>query len=276
MKSTSSHHARPENMSTSVPLSFRITFVMLATLCLVSTCAAKDYLTITSDPSGASVEIDGTVVGKTPYSVEVPGAYYHGAKSVFALKHLLSQQMHIRLLLDGYLPKEGDLARGPYKWIAYNGTYHGDYWLLKAATFSFTLDKAATAFTGNVQATLSESGSATMRPGLPTEEIFRRANPAVLLLRGSEKMGSGFLVTDTGIAVTNAHVAKGQSTLTATAGNGQSFNAKVEYIDSNLDIALIKLDGTNFPHLSIADLSTIDPEAVWSRSEAQVRDFRIR
>jgi hypothetical protein len=73
-----------------------------------------------------------------------------------------------------------------------------------------------------------------MRPALPTEEIFRRANPAVLLLRGSEGSGSGFLVTETGVAVTNAHVAKGQSGLVATTGNGQSFNAKVEYIDSTL------------------------------------------
>ncbi len=33
---------------------------------------AKDYLTITSEPPGAKVEIDGSIVGTTPYRVEIP------------------------------------------------------------------------------------------------------------------------------------------------------------------------------------------------------------
>jgi S1-C subfamily serine protease len=220
-------------------------------------CFAKDYLTITSDPPGATVEINGTVVGKTPYKAEVPKAYYHGCGNVFCLKHALGEQMHVRLLLEGFLPKEQDLASGPRKWIALNGTYHGDYYILRAATFNFTLEKAATTFTGSVQATLADSGPATMRPSLSPEEIFRRANPAVLLLSGAEGHGSGFLISDTGIAVTNAHVAKGQSNLTATSGNGQIFNAKVEYVDPNCDIALVKVEGSNFSSLPLADLSTI-------------------
>jgi len=219
---------------------------------------AKDYLTVTSDPPGATVEIDGMVVGKTPYTIEIPGAYLRGTGNVFGLHHLLRQQMHLRVTLDGYLAKEADLARGPYHWIANNGVYHGDYWLLRAATFNVALEKAATAFTGSVHANLSGS-IASMRPALPPEQIFRVANPAVLYLRSSEGSGSGFLITDTGIAVTNAHVARGQSTLTARTGNGQNFNAKVEYIDQKLDIALLRVEGTNFPHLSLADLSTVQP-----------------
>jgi hypothetical protein len=61
---------------TFLPLRVRIVFGMLAALSLVSVCAAKDYLTITSSPSGATVEIDGIIVGKTPYKAEVPSAYY--------------------------------------------------------------------------------------------------------------------------------------------------------------------------------------------------------
>jgi S1-C subfamily serine protease len=224
-------------------------------LSIVPICLAKDYVTINSNPPGATVEIDGIVVGKTPYRVEVPGGYLHGTRSVFG--KLLRQQTHLRLVLDGYLPKEADLARGPIPWVALNGTHHGDYWLLKTSTFDFTLEKAAIAFTGNIQATLGNSGPTSMRPGLPTEEIVRLSNPSVLFLKGSEGTGSGFLVSDTGVAVTNAHVAKGQSVLAATAGNGQTFNARVEYVDPTLDLALIKLEGTNFPHLAVADLSTI-------------------
>ena len=39
----------------------------------------------------------------------------------------------------------------------------------------------------------------------------------------------------------------------ATAGNGQSFQSKVVYVDAALDIALLKLEGTNFPHLQLAE-----------------------
>lgn len=230
---------------------------MLLCILLPTCCLAKDYLTITSDPPGAKVEIDGDIVGKTPYTVEIPKQYLQGTRSVFGLKHVLAQQLHLRLILDGYLPKEEDLARGPFKWIALNGTYHGDYFLLKTANFNFTLEKAATTFTGNVSASLSGSTPVTLSATASTEEIFRRSNPAILLLRGPEGTGSGFLLTDTGVGATNAHVAKGQSILTATAGNGQTFNAKVEYIDQNLDLALIKLEGTNFPHLTLADVSSI-------------------
>lgn len=241
-----------------VPFPSRRTFsaVLLIVFSIVPAAFGKNYLTINSVPSGATVEIDGIIVGKTPYKIEVPGGYLHGTHSVFG--KVLRQQMHLRLQLDGYLPVDADLARGPMPWIALNGTYHGDYWLLKTAAFNFTLNKAATAFTGNVQMTAAV-GSASLVPALATEDIVRMANPAVLFLKGSDGTGSGFLVTGTGVAVTNAHVAEGQSVLAASTPNGQTFNAHVQYIDPELDLALLELDGTNFAHLAVADLSTIQP-----------------
>lgn len=217
--------------------------------------SAKDYLTINSQPQGATVEIDGVVVGKTPYSVEIPGGYLRGSKSAFG--KILRHQVHLKLTLDGYLSKELDLATGPTPWIAYNGTYHGDFWILKSATFDLSLQKAATSFTGNVQTTLSNSAVLTMGSVLATEDIVRNSNAAVLLLSGSQGTGSGFIVSDTGVAVTNAHVARGQDTLTATSGNGQSFQSKVVYVDPTLDIALIKLEGSGFPQLRLAPTQTV-------------------
>jgi S1-C subfamily serine protease len=230
---------------------------LLIILVAAQICQAKDRISIISDPPGVIVEIDGITVGRTPYQFEVPGGYLHGTKSVFG--SLLRQQMHVRLVLDGYLPVDGDLARGPMPWIALNGVYHGDYWLLKMANFNFSLQKAATAFTGNVQVTGAALESIALRPTLPTEEIVRNASPSVLLLRGSEGSGSGFVVTDSGVAVTNAHVASGQKTLVATTLNGQSFNAQVQYIDQNIDVAPLKLEGVNFSHLTIADSSIVQP-----------------
>lgn len=57
--------------------------------------------------------------------------------------------------------------------------------------------------------------------------------------------------------MTNAHVAKGQSVLAASTANGQTFNATVQYIDPALDLALLKLEGSNFAYLPVAELSTI-------------------
>ena len=81
---------------------------------------AKDYLTINSEPPGATVELDGVLLGKTPYIVEIPGGYLHGTKSVFV--KILRHQVHLKLTLDGYLPKEMDLASGPTPWVALNGS----------------------------------------------------------------------------------------------------------------------------------------------------------
>jgi hypothetical protein len=50
---------------------------------------------------------------------------------------------------------------------------------------------------------------------------------------------------------------RGQSILSASTVNGQTFNASVQYIDPSLDLALIKLEGSNFAYLPVADLSTI-------------------
>lgn len=227
-----------------------ISFVLVPTI-----CSAKTYLTIKSEPSGASVEIDGIVVGQTPYSIEIPGSYVHGGHSVFT--NFLRHQMHLRLVLDGYLTKEVDLANGPTPFVTLNGVNHGDIWILKSDAFSFTLEKAATTFTGAAQTSLSNSSPILPRAALPTEEVVRITSPAVLQLTDSGESGSGFLISDDGVAVTNAHVARGKSELRATTANGQSFQSKVVYVDPTLDIALLKLEGSGFSHLQLAEASTI-------------------
>jgi S1-C subfamily serine protease len=219
--------------------------------------AAKDHLRICSKPPGATVELDGIVVGKTPYAVDIPGGYLRGTRSVFG--NLLRHQIHLKLSLDGFFPKEVDLAIGPTPWVGLIGTYRGDYWTLKSDAFDFTLEEAGTSFSGAVQTTLSNASSTNLGPPLSTEEIVRRANPAVFYLTGAEEKGSGFLITDTGVAVTNAHVVRGRDSLTATVANGESLQCKVIYRDPILDIALLKFEGAGFPTLRLAAIQTVQP-----------------
>jgi hypothetical protein len=90
----------------------RVIVMIFLLLLLPNVChAKKTYLTITSEPTGASVELDQIVVGKTPYTVEIPLTYLKG--SHYVMSKFLRHQIHLRLTFDGYLPKDVDLANGP-------------------------------------------------------------------------------------------------------------------------------------------------------------------
>ena len=71
-----------------------------------------DAFKITSNPSGATIEIDGVVVGTTPFEAKVPGGYFHGTKTVFG--KMLGHPMHARVTLSGYISKEIDLTYGQW------------------------------------------------------------------------------------------------------------------------------------------------------------------
>jgi serine protease Do len=96
-----------------------------------------------------------------------------------------------------------------------------------------------------------------MRPELPVEQVVERSEPAVVLLSGPDRQGTGFFVSESGVIATNAHVAKGEQSLVAITPTGQKLEAKVVYIDPDVDIAFLKVEGTGFPHLQLADVSTV-------------------
>ena len=228
---------------------------LFSIIVLLVVSGRADKLRINTDPPGAAVEIDGINIGTTPFERNVPGGYFHGTRTVWGAR--LGHQMHLRLSLPGYLSKDIDMAEGPFHWMALNGTYHGDYWILKTSNFSFQLEKATETFTGNIVADVHNAGPVVMRPEVPLEQVVRNTTPSILRLQNSEGSGTGFLITDTGVAVTNAHVASSSETLTAFNFDQSQFDAKVVYIDRVLDIALVKLQGTSFPHLKLADLSNV-------------------
>lgn len=228
----------------------------LGLLVFLSQLAIADTLTITSAPTGATVEIDDIKAGTTPLQLKVPGGFFHTTRTVMGQR--LGHQMHIRITLSGYTSKELDMATGPYHWMALNGTYHGDYWLLKTNHFHFDLTPAATAFTGSV-AVNSTGTISELRSELTAEKIVEIAGPAVLLLKAPSWSGTGFLITATGVIVTNAHVARNVSALRVITTNRQEFDGAVVYVDEVLDIALVKIDARSTPHLTLADPQRTKP-----------------
>ena len=217
--------------------------------------SAADTLKITSNPSGASVEINGVHEGTTPFEKDYPGGYFHKTRTSMGAR--LEHGMVARVSLAGYVTKEIKMTKGPMNWISLNGRNRGEYWLLKSDHFEVELQPVGQVFTGGVTAKLSSAGSVDLEPAGSLEGLVVRAKPAVVYLKGSDKSGTGFFVTETGVIATNAHLARGEESLLAVLPEGEQLDAKVVYIDADLDIALVKVDGKNFPHLALADVATV-------------------
>ena len=232
-------------------------FLYVNSLCLPTTAAA-DSLRITSNPPGATVELDGVPAGITPLEKSFPGGYFHRTHT--ALGQRLEHPMVARVSLPGFATREVALTEGPMDWIDLHGRHHGQYWLFKSDHFHVDLETIAGTFTGTVAAVRSAQ-PASVAPELSLEELVRRTKPAVVCLRAFDSMGSGFFVTDTGVIATNAHVARGDSTLTAVLPSGVQLPAKVVFIDPDLDIALVKAESPSpdfvFPYLALADISLV-------------------
>ena len=225
-------------------------------LLLLSVAAARaDTLKITSTPPGATVEIDGVPAGTTPLEKDYPGGYFH--KTLTSMGSRLEHAMVARISLTGYATKEIPMTDGPMNWISLNGRNRGEYWLFKSDHFQAVLQPIGQVFTGGVTAKLANAENVDLQPELSLEELVRRTKPAVVYLKGLEKSGTGFFVTETGVIATNAHVARGEESLLTILPGGEQLEAKVVYIDADLDIALAKVEGKSFPHLALADASTV-------------------
>jgi serine protease Do len=65
--------------------------------------------------------------------------------------------------------------------------------------------------------------------------------------------GSGVILSPDGYIVTNNHVIQDADELTVTLYDNRSFKATVIGTDPSTDLGVIKIEGSNFPHLKLAD-----------------------
>jgi serine protease Do len=65
--------------------------------------------------------------------------------------------------------------------------------------------------------------------------------------------GSGFIVSNDGLILTNAHVVNGASEVTVRLTDHREFTAKVVGVDTKSDIAVIKISATNLPTVKVGD-----------------------
>jgi serine protease Do len=93
-------------------------------------------------------------------------------------------------------------------------------------------------------------------PGSPFERFFKRFGMPNNGQGGHEVItgqGSGFFITADGYAVTNNHVVQNAENVQVTTDDGKTFSAKVIGTDQRTDLALIKVDGNDFPYVKLAD-----------------------
>lgn len=70
--------------------------------------------------------------------------------------------------------------------------------------------------------------------------------------------GSGFLVSADGYIMTNAHVVKGADKITAVLNDGREIDAVLVGADSQTDVAVVKIEGNDFPFLKLGNSDDIE------------------
>ena len=80
-------------------------------------------------------------------------------------------------------------------------------------------------------------------------DVLDGVMPAVFTIRTSNAIGTGFLINDEGVALTNKHVIEGHRNFKATMNDESEISGTVIGICPNADLALVRLKGDHFPFL---------------------------
>ena len=108
--------------------------------------------------------------------------------------------------------------------------------------------------TGNPEAQKPDADGDDQQEEVP--EIFRRFfGPTPHPRGGGERIsiGSGFIISADGYVLTNNHVVDGAEQVTVRLSDRRELDAKVVGTDAQYDIALLKLNATNLPAVSLGD-----------------------
>ncbi|TFZ01333.1 Do family serine endopeptidase [Ramlibacter rhizophilus] len=108
-----------------------------------------------------------------------------------------------------------------------------------------------------VSGTRKTSGPA---PGMDPFEQFRRGMPGQGMPRGESPVrgsGSGFILSDDGLILTNAHVVDGADEVTVKLTDRREFQAKVLGADARTDVAVLKIEASKLPIVKLGKADTL-------------------
>jgi len=111
----------------------------------------------------------------------------------------------------------------------------------------------------DVTSTVKRSPMADLSEDDPFYEFFRRFGQVP---RGRDRpprdleqqsVGSGFILSSDGYVLTNAHVVDDASEVTVKLADKREFKAKVVGLDKRTDVAVLKIDATGLPKVTLGD-----------------------
>lgn len=87
----------------------------------------------------------------------------------------------------------------------------------------------------------------------PFYEFFRRFAPQMPREQESQSLGSGFIISADGYILTNAHVVDRAEKITVRLTDKREFKARVIGADKRTDVALLKIDATGLPKVTLGN-----------------------
>jgi S1-C subfamily serine protease len=130
--------------------------------------------------------------------------------------------------------------------------------------------------------TVSSSAEASSAGNSTVADIVQNVGPAIVYIEASvsagnqnrfgfyewyyqqqqeeSSTGTGFIINSNGYILTNEHVIDGADKIQVTLqGSSKALDAKVIKTDTDLDLAVLKIDGTNYPTIALGDSNDMRP-----------------
>jgi serine protease Do len=102
---------------------------------------------------------------------------------------------------------------------------------------------------------------------MPDDSMFRQffgrdggpfAVPRQSPQQREKALGSGVIMTSDGYLLTNNHVVDGATDVRVTLGDKREFKAKVIGTDPKTDVAVLKIDASNLPEITVANSAKVE------------------
>ena len=93
----------------------------------------------------------------------------------------------------------------------------------------------------------------------PFNEFFRRfGEPNMPRQRPAQSLGSGFIISDNGTVLTNAHVVKDADEIIVRLSNQRELTAQLIGLDERSDVAVLKIEASDLPTLTLGDSDKLE------------------
>lgn len=93
----------------------------------------------------------------------------------------------------------------------------------------------------------------------PFYDFFRRfGQPNAPRQRPARSLGSGFIISETGTVLTNAHVVKDADEIVVRLTNQREYTAELVGLDERSDVAVLKIDAEGLPTMTLGNSDSLD------------------